>query len=113
MLAKTWVFGSLISAIALITTAAPSAAEDHRWGSGRAQWQPPTHAGGWFGGGGDRNREHGGWDRNRDWRGNSSWGHERYAWWRRDHDNRWSHRDWERERRHEGWRRHHDRRWWD
>ena len=120
MLGKTWVFGSLISAIALISIAAgPAAAEDRRWGMGRPQWQPPTHAGGggggWFGGG-DRGREHRGWDANRDWRGRSEWGHERSnAWWRRDNDRRdWDrHADWERHRQHEWWRRNHDRRWWD
>ena len=97
---KTWVFGSLFAAITLIATAAsPARAEDHRWNQGRAQWQPPTHAG-WF---------------NRD-RGNSDWGHERSnAWWRREQEQRWwQHRQAERERRHEWWQRHHrDRRWWD
>ena len=106
MVGKKWIFGSLLAAITLITTAAsPARAEDQRWNLGRPQWQPPAHAG-WA------NNE-----RERDWRGNSDWGHQRDAWWQRDHDNRrWERERWERERRererrHEWWQRHHDRRW--
>lgn len=109
MFGKTWVFGSIISAVALVTTAAgPAGADDRRWGIGRPQWQPPAHAGGWSG------HDRGG-DRDRDWRGRSEWGHDRYAWWRRDHDNRrWYRNDgWERYRRHDSWRPHQQRRWWD
>lgn len=121
MFGKTWVFGSLVAAITLVTTAAaPAQADDRRWGMGRPQWQPPAHAG-WFDNnrGWDRNRSserNGSWDRNRsgdrdrDWRGNRDWGREREAWSRRNNDHHWRGRNdrWEHDRgRHHGWWRHH------
>jgi len=107
MLGKAWVFGSIFSAIVLVTSAAaPANADDRRWG-GRPQWQPPAYAGGWGDRGRDRDHR---WNRRDGDRG-------REAWWRRDNDRHGGHHWWQRNDRwdrgrHNGWR-NHNRRWWD